>query len=326
MIYLVCTLLFSLLMLLYFKIADKYNIVDRPNERSSHTIVTLRGGGIVFWFASLFYFILNFRTNYLFFTAITLVSFVSFYDDIKSLPSKTRFLIQLIAVGVIFYDLNIFNLYPPLYIVCGFVISIGIINAFNFMDGINGISGLYSLIVLFSLSYTNLHIKSFIDNDFLVFPMIACLVFLFFNYRKRARCFAGDIGSISIAFWIIYALTKLIIETNSLVWLLFLALYGVDTVCTIIHRLVVKQNIFQPHRMHFYQILSNECKVDHRIVSLVYAIVQGLISFYIIYLYRENSFENIASIIILLSLLLLYLLKFVVIKKINHKNDASKSI
>lgn len=315
MLYIIVFLLLSALILVYFKIADKYNIVDKPNERSSHTEITLRGGGIIIWFAALIYFLLHIKTNYLFFTGITLISFISFYDDIKSLPSRVRALVQLISVAIIFFDLALYSVFPWWGIVLAFIISVGIINAYNFMDGINGITGLYSIIVFGSFLYVNNYIIAFTDSNFLVFPIIACAIFLFFNYRKKAKCFAGDIGSISIAFWIIYLLVKLVIVTDNITWLLFLAVYGVDSICTILHRLYLKQNIFKPHRLHFYQILSNECKIDHRIVSLLYAIIQGVVSFVIIMLYsRDYSVNIVVALIILLPLLLIYAAKFILIK------------
>lgn len=315
MVYFACYILSSIFILIYFKIADKYNIVDKPNERSSHKEITIRGGGIIIWFAALFYFLLNIDSALNFFIGITLISFVSFIDDIKTLPSGARAIVQLLSVGVIFYGLNIFSIFPWWIILVAFIFSIGIINAYNFMDGINGITGLYSCIVFASLLYTNNCIIAFADNDLLIFPIIACTVFLFFNYRKRAKCFAGDIGSIAIAFWVIYILIILICKTNSLVWIMFLSVYGVDSICTILHRLYLKQNIFRPHRMHYYQILSNELKIDHRLVSIVYAIVQAITSLIIVYTYMyANQYTNIISIIIIMTLISIYSTKFILIK------------
>ncbi len=97
------------IMLLYFKVADHFNIVDKPNQRSSHTEVTLRGGGIIFWFAALLYFVMHYQSNYFFFTGITLVSLVSFWDDIQSLSNKVRISIHFLSISLIFYDLDLFN-------------------------------------------------------------------------------------------------------------------------------------------------------------------------------------------------------------------------
>jgi UDP-N-acetylmuramyl pentapeptide phosphotransferase/UDP-N-acetylglucosamine-1-phosphate transferase len=312
--YTILGILLMILMLLYFKVADRYNIIDKPNQRSSHTEITLRGGGIIFWFSALIYFAQNIETNYFFFSGITLVSLVSFWDDIKSLSNKIRMSVQFLAITLIFFDIGVFNAVPFLGIMAAYILAIGLINAYNFMDGINGITGLYTLVVMGSLLYVNEEIQLFTENGFIKYPMMASVVFLFFNYRKRAKCFAGDVGSIAIAFWVIYLVLKLILRTDSLIWLLFLAVYGVDAICTIIHRLYLKQNIFEAHRLHLYQVLSNECKIQHRLVAAYYAVAQIIVSVLVICLYQKVH-DVILFILILLPLIALYTLKFYLLNK-----------
>ena len=307
-----------ILMLLYFKVADKFNIIDKPNQRSSHTEITLRGGGIIFWFSALIYFLQHIQNNYFFFTGITLVSLVSFWDDIQSLSNKIRISIHFLAITLIFFDLGVFALVPIWGIITAYVLAIGLINAYNFMDGINGITGVYTLVVMWALLYVNTKMQLFIDGSFIKYGMIASLVFLFFNYRKKAKCFAGDVGSIAIAFWIIYLVLKLILATNSLIWMLFLAVYGVDAICTIIHRLYLKQNIFEAHRLHFYQVLSNEYKIDHRFVSLLYGIAQMSISILVISLYQKIQ-NLVLFVIVIIPLLVVYSIKFYLLNKSNLK-------
>lgn len=315
--YIILTIVLFALILIYFKVADKYNIIDKPNHRSAHTEITLRGGGVIFWFASLLYFVQHFQENYLFFIGITLVSLVSFWDDIQSLPNRIRLFTQFLAISLALYSLGVFTIFPWWGIAIVYVMAIGIINAYNFMDGINGITGLYTLAVFGSFLYVSQYVISFSDFDFMIYPMLASAVFLFFNYRKKAKCFAGDVGSISIAFWIIYLLLQLIIKTESLVWLLFLGVYGVETVSTIVHRIYLRENIFEAHRWHFYQVLSNGYKIQHRLVSLGYALLQILISATVIYGYI--NFDAISTfILVLLPLLLLYSIKFYLLKKINY--------
>lgn len=312
--YTILGIVLMILMLLYFKVADRYNIIDKPNQRSSHTEITLRGGGIIFWFAALLYFAQHIPTNYFFFTGITLVSLVSFWDDIQSLSNKIRILIHFLAITLVFSDLELFHIIPIWGVIIAYVMAIGLINAYNFMDGINGITGLYTLAVMGALLYVNAKIQLFTDGSFIKYAMMASLVFLFFNYRKKAKCFAGDVGSIAIAFWIIYLVLKLILKTNSLIWLLFLAVYGADAVCTILHRLYLKQNIFEAHRLHLYQVLSNEYKIQHRLVALYYALVQAGISFLVISLYQKVE-DIILFAIVVIPLLLVYSLKFYLLKK-----------
>jgi len=316
--YTILGLVLMILMLLYFKVADKFNIIDKPNQRSSHTEITLRGGGIIFWFSALLYFVQHFQNNYFFFTGITLVSLVSFWDDIQNLSNKIRISVHFISITLIFYDLGLFNLVPLWGVIIAYVLAIGLINAYNFMDGINGITGLYTLVVMGSLLYVNTKIQLFTDGNFIKYAMIASLVFLFFNYRKKAKCFAGDVGSIAIAFWIIYLVLKLILITNSVIWLLFLAIYGVDAICTILHRLYLKQNIFEAHRLHLYQVLSNEYKIQHRLVSLYYALAQIVVSVLVIYFYQKVQ-DLVLFVFIITPLLLIYTLKFYLLNKNNLK-------
>lgn len=316
--YIILGIILIIVMLLYFKVADHFNIIDKPNLRSSHTEVTLRGGGIIFWFSALLYFVQHLKTNYCFFTGITLVSLISFWDDIQSLSNKIRISIHFLAITLIFFDLELFNLIPIWSILIAYVVAIGLINAYNFMDGINGITGLYTLVVMGALLYVNVNIQLFTDGEFIKYVIIASLVFLFFNYRKKAKCFAGDVGSIAIAFWIIFLTLKLILITNSVIWLLFLAVYGVDAGCTIIHRLFLGQNIFEAHRLHLYQILSNEYKMQHRFVSLLYALVQTGVSFLVITLYSKVE-DSIIFLIVLMPLFFAYTSKFYLLKKNNLK-------
>ncbi|BDU23571.1 glycosyltransferase family 4 protein [Flavobacterium sp. GSB-24] len=319
--YTILGIILMIIMLLYFKVADRFNIIDKPNQRSSHTEITLRGGGIIFWFSALIYFVQHIQTNYFFFTGITLVSLVSFWDDIQSLPNKIRISIHFLSITLIFIDLGLFDFFPIWGTFIVYILTIGLINAYNFMDGINGITGIYTLTVMGSLLYVNSNIQLFSDGSFIKYAMIASLVFLFFNYRKKAKCFAGDVGSIAIAFWVIYLVLKLILATNSLIWLLFLAVYGVDAICTIMHRLYLKQNIFEAHRLHFYQILSNEYKIQHRLVALLYGLIQAAISLLVVSLYQKNN-DLIIFIIVILPLLIIYSFKFYLLNKSNLRLKA----
>lgn len=313
-------IVFALLLameLVFFKIADKYNIIDKPNHRSAHTEITLRGGGIIFWFVALLYFAQHYQDNYLFFIGITLVSLVSFWDDIQSLSSKLRFFTHFLAITIVFYHLNIFIQLPFYGVFIVYFLSIGFINAYNFMDGINGITGVYTLSVLGSLVYVNEYVVNFIDLDFIIYPMIASFVFLIFNFRKKAKCFAGDIGSIAIAFWIVFLLLKLYFKTDSFIWIALIAVYGADTTCTILHRLYLKQKISEAHRLHFYQILCNEYKLDHRLVAIIYALVQVAISSIVFCFYSKYSDFLLISVIFAL-LTALYSIKFYLLKTLKQ--------
>ena len=276
MYYLIVLVLLFLAELFYFRVADRCNIIDKPNERSSHTRITLRGGGIIFYFGALAYFLTSGFEYPWFMLALTLVSFISFVDDIRSTSQKLRLLFHFSAMALLFYQWGLFSL-SWWWIIVALIVCTGIINAYNFMDGINGITGGYSLVILVALAYINREIVSFVEEGFIYTVLCSVFVFCFFNFRKKAKCFAGDVGSVSIAFILLFLIGKLIIRTEDFSWIVLLSVYGVDSVLTIIHRLMLHENIGLPHRKHLYQIMANELKVPHVVVSLVYMIVQVII-------------------------------------------------
>jgi UDP-N-acetylmuramyl pentapeptide phosphotransferase/UDP-N-acetylglucosamine-1-phosphate transferase len=263
--------------LLYFKIANRYNIIDKPNERSSHTRITLRGGGIIFYVGVALYFVFEGLQYPWFFAGLTLISLISFADDIRPQSSKIRIVIHFLAMGLMFYQWGLFD-YPWYFSVIALVFCTGIINAYNFMDGINGITGGYSIVVAGCLLYTNIFIVNFVDSNLIYSTMLALLVFDIFNFRTKAKCFAGDVGAVSIAFILLFIIGKLVIITGDFSYIVFLAIYGVDSILTITLRLILKENIFLPHRRHAYQLLANELKVPHVYVSLLYVVLQICIS------------------------------------------------
>jgi len=262
--------------LFYFKLADKCNIIDKPNERSSHTKVTLRGGGIIFYFGALAYFLSNHWEYPWFIVALTLITFISFVDDIRSTSQGLRLVFHFSAMALVFYQWDLFSL-SWWWIIVALIICTGIINAYNFMDGINGITGGYSLVVLVALAYINAKIIPFIEPALIYTVLCSVLVFCFFNFRKKAKCFAGDVGSVSIAFILLFLIGKLIITTGDFSWIVLLSVYGTDSVLTIIHRLILHENIGLPHRKHMYQLMANELKMPHVVVALIYMVAQAVI-------------------------------------------------
>lgn len=288
MIYWVVFVLLLALELFYFKVADRYNIIDKPNERSSHTQITLRGGGVVFYLGVLLYFLFFGFTYPWFFAGLTLIAGISFVDDVRSVPNRIRLVVHFIAMLLLFYELGLFSGTPLWYILIALVFCTGIINAYNFMDGINGITGGYSLVVVLALIWENRMEGMFIDPAFLYVTFLAVLVFNIFNFRTKAKCFAGDVGAVSIAFILVFALGRLILQTGDLTYIVLLAVYGVDSVLTIIHRLLLHENIFKPHRKHAYQLMANELRLPHVAVSAGYALLQGLIAVGFFYFQEER--------------------------------------
>ena len=301
MIYVSIAFILFLLELAYFRMALRLNIVDKPNARSSHQRVTLRGGGVIFYLGGLVY-ILFFGLNDPWFrVGLTLIAGISMVDDVQPVSSKVRLVFHFAAMLLLFAQWELFGSYPWWYIPIALVFCTGIINAYNFMDGINGITGGYSLAVLGMLTYVNGFVVPFMDADFLYVSLISVLVFNFFNFRTRARCFAGDVGSVSMAFIVLYVLSTLILKTGDLSWIVFLAVYGVDSVLTIVHRLMLKENIFDPHRKHAYQIMANELKIPHVVVSTVYAVLQIVLAGAFLYS-GDHHWTYVAVVLIVLSI------------------------
>lgn len=299
MIYVVIAAILMAAELLYFKIADRFNIIDRPNMRSSHTSITLRGGGVVFLFGAWVYAAFFGVTYPWFLIGLTLVGIVSFADDVHSLPDSARLVVQFAAMFLMFYQFGILN-WNDWWIVCiALIVCVGITNAYNFMDGINGITGAYSLAVMLPLIYLNESV-GFIEMPFLLVITLSILVFLFFNFRKKAKCFAGDVGSISMAFIVVFALGLLMLQTRDFSYIVFLAVYGVDAVLTIVHRIMLHENLGEAHRKHAYQLMANELKVSHLRVSAAYMIVQLAVSAGLIFI-PINHYLYLGLIIILLS-------------------------
>jgi len=311
MIYGAIAVFFFVGMLLYFPIADHYNITDHPNERSSHSVVTIRGGGVIFLFAALAAVIMH-QEYWLPVLVLFVIGVISFMDDLVTLSSKVRLMAHLAAVTLFFIHLNVFSLPVYEWLLLYFVI-IGTINAYNFMDGINGITGAYSLVVLAGLQYVNLKQITFVQADMIWLPMIACGVFLYFNFRKKARCFAGDVGSITIAFWIVMLLLQLILTTHNWSYILFLAVYGTDSVLTIIHRIWLRQNVLKPHRLHLYQQMVNERGFSHLWVAFGYTLLQSLIILLIV----NNILYTTVNLLtfILVPLTLVYILSKIILMK-----------
>ena len=285
MYYVIILVLLFLAELFYFKVADKCNIIDKPNERSSHTRITLRGGGIIFYIGALAYFLTNHWEYPWFILALTLITFISFVDDIRSVSQGLRLMLHFTAMALMFYQWGLFTL-PWWWIIVALIVCTGIINAYNFMDGINGITGGYSLVILGALAYINVEITQFVEPALIYTVLCSVLVFCFFNFRKKAKCFAGDVGSVSIAFILLFLIGKLILKTEDFSWIILLAVYGVDSVLTIVHRLMLHENIGLPHRKHMYQLMANELKIPHVAVSLVYMFTQAVIV--IGYIYCRN--------------------------------------
>ena len=292
--------------LLYIKIARYYKIFDISDYRSLHSKNTVRGGGIIFWIGMLLYF-LNSGFEYpYFFVGLTLISFISFWDDLFQLPISFRLSIHFIATSLLLLELNYFS-NPVWLIITVMILVVGIINASNFMDGVNGMMVGNGIVIVGNLWCINNYYLKFVDNNFILYTSLGLIVFAFSNFRTEAICFAGDIGSISVGFIISFLLMKLILKDNNLIYILFLGVYGVDSILTIVHRIFLKENIFKPHRLHLFQIIVRKLRINHLVVSTIYMIIQLIVCIIVILNLKQSiQVQLIIGIFIILILGLLY--------------------
>ena len=317
--------------LVYFKIADKCNIIDKPNERSSHSTIVLRGGGIIFmlglwiWAAFTSAGLLNTGLGFgypWFLAAVTLIAGVSFVDDIRSLPDSVRLVAQFVAMGLMFYQLDMLHWEMWWVVIIALIVCVGASNVINFMDGINGITGGYALSVLLPLLLINngaagcdLNAKvAFVPTSLIMTVILADVVFCLFNFRPKgkAKCFAGDVGSIGIAFILLFMIGQLIMKTGDVTYLVFLLVYGVDGCLTICHRIMLHENLGEAHRKHAYQLMANELKIGHVKVSLLYMGIQTAVSLGFIYLCPNTT---LAHWLYLFGAILLLSVAYVLFKK-----------
>ena len=304
MLYCIEFILLSAIELLYFRIADKCNIIDKPNDRSSHSTIVLRGGGIIFmlglWIWSAF-----FGFNYPWFlAAVTLIAGVSFVDDIRSLPDSVRLVAQFVVMGLMFYQLDMLHWEMWWVVPLALIVCVGASNVINFMDGINGITGGYALASLIPIYILNKEM-GFVEESLVMTVILADVVFCLFNFRPKgkAKCFAGDVGSIGIAFILLFLIGLLIMRTGDVTYLIFLLVYGVDGCLTICHRILLHENLGEAHRKHAYQLMANELKIGHVKVSLLYMGLQLVISLGFVFLVPETVLAHwiyfVAAIVIL---------------------------
>ena len=336
--YLIIAVLLLAAELIYFRIADKCNIIDKPNERSSHSTIVLRGGGVVFAISMVIWMILQMVNgewctvqDYLpFMIGLLMVAGISFVDDIHSLPDSVRLVAQFVAMALMFW--SVFGVQDSWFtvqdwywkvaiIIDALIVCVGATNIINFMDGINGITAGYALAVLLPLLMVNRSL-AFIDESYLVVAIIGVLVFCIFNFRPKgkAKCFAGDVGSIGIAFIMLFALGRLIVQTGDVSYLAFLMIFGVDGVLTICHRIMLHENLGEAHRKHAYQLMCNELKIGHVKISLLYMALQLAVSLGFIYLCPDTVAAHwIYLVVVALVFVVAYIL---FMKKYYHLHEA----
>ena len=320
--YIIIAVLLLAAELIYFRIADRCNIIDKPNERSSHSTIVLRGGGIIFLIGAWVWGALFGMQYPWFLLALTIAAGVSFIDDIHSLPDSLRLVCQFAAMILMFYQLDMLHVDLWWAVVLALIVCVGASNIINFMDGINGITGAYAMASLIPLYLLNNGANGgFVDNSFIITMMLADVVFCFFNFRPRgkAKCFAGDVGSLGVAFILLFLIGCRVMQTGDVTYLVFLVVYGVDGVLTIWHRIMLHENLGKAHRKHAYQLMANELKMSHITVSLFYACLQLAISLIFIYLVPNTILAHCVFIVGVLVVLFIAYVLFM--KKYYHLHE-----
>ena len=251
----------------------KKRLVDIPNARSSHITPTPRGGGIGFILA--FFFVLalgmSFNKNFTLNTLLPWLALIpliisGFIDDWKDLPASIRYLVQLSVSSMCVYILGPFPIsqyIPTIILVILTVVGMtALINFVNFMDGLDGLVAGISIIQLSYLAIWN-------ESPILWFLVAALLGFLIWNWSP-AKIFMGDSGSTFLGAAIAIALLSK--QTSSLdAWstLTITLPITLDTIYTLICRLIRGENIFQAHRSHLFQRL-HQSGWSHSKVSSIY--------------------------------------------------------
>lgn len=283
--------------LVYFKIADKCNIIDKPNERSSHTRIVLRGGGVIFtialWIWSIWQMVQGgqgvqeVQCYPWMLAGVTLAAAISFIDDIHSLPDSLRLVVQFASMFLVFQEIGLLHWDMWWIVPIAVIVAVGGTNIFNFMDGVNGITGGYSLAMIIPLYLLNMK-YGFMDESLLIVMGLSLLVFCFFNFRTKAKCFAGDVGSIGMAMFLVFCIGRLMMVTGDITWIVLFLIYGVDGMMTIFHRIMLHENLGQAHRKHAYQLMANELKLPHVVVSTIYMVLQLAVSLIAIYVIPDT--------------------------------------
>jgi len=216
---------------------------------------------------------------------VTLAAGISFVDDIHSLPDSLRLVVQFTAMFLVFQEIGLLHWDMWWIIPIALIAAVGGTNIFNFMDGVNGITAGYSFAMLIPIALANRGM-AFVEESYLIVAIIGVLVFSLFNFRPRgkAKCFAGDVGSIGMALILVFCVGRLMMATGDITWIVLFLVYGVDGVLTICHRIMLHENLGQAHRKHAYQLMANELKMSHVTVSLTYMGLQLAVSLGFIYL------------------------------------------
>lgn len=305
--YIIVGLFLLAIEILYMKAAVRWRIMDVPHHQSSHTGTVVRGGGIIFYFAFLLWSLSQSFAWYGALIGLTVLVIVSFVDDIRGVSPKMRLFCQFIAILLLFYYTGLIQTSWYVILILSMT-CVGAVNIYNFMDGINGMTGGYSLIVVLALLYVNQYRVPFMDESLLWCLIMSILVFNLFNFRKKARCFAGDVGSMAIGYILVYIVLRLALMGHSMSWMAMLSVYMVDGGLTILHRIMLRENLMKSHKKHAYQIMTNELKMPHLVVSGIYMGLQAVCC--AVFIAWPNYYTFFIEIAVLVTMYLVFMKKY----------------
>lgn len=298
----------------------KYNVIDIPNDRSSHELPTPRGGGlaiVITWFSSITYlWIINYLTSNLYFALISglFLAIVSILDDLMNIKPLIRFLIQLLTATSAIFFLKGFNLLIGvdynnfLWLAFNFIIIISIvwfINLFNFLDGIDGYASIEAISVALILYF-------FTSNLLLLIISASTIGFLIWNW-PRAKIFMGDVGSTQLGF-ILVVLGIHFHNTEQFpiwFWLMITSVFWFDATLTLFRRWRNKEKLSQAHRKHAYQRIV-QTGFSHLKTDMYLIVINICLFLFIIVI---NKFNKLFLLLFIINILSLFLL----VKRIDRK-------
>lgn len=315
-----CLLIFILsfvLTLLVRKWAIRKSILDLPNDRSSHSIPTPRGGGVaivVVWFLGLFYFYILKKADAKLIYALLSgfpIAVIGFLDDLTGLKANIRFTIQLISASTALcflgglqsvHFLSIYISNSILLSLFGVMAIVWFTNLFNFLDGIDGYIGT-------EVSFIGFAIFILTGDKIGLLLAFSSLGFLIWNWQK-AKIFMGDVGSTLLGFSIaILTISHNNNNTSTIpVWLILTSVFWFDATVTLFRRIRNREKISTAHKQHAYQRLV-QSGFSHQ-KTVLYALSVNLIGFG--FAFMALRFSTYDWIFLILDVIVLFILLYYV--------------
>lgn len=234
-------------------------------------------GGVLFYVALLISFVVTGFQYPWFFIGLSLITLLSLMDDIKTQHWRLRMNVHTMAMLLMLYEWGLFQHYL-IYGFMALIFCMWMVNAYTVMDKGHGMTVLHSLVTVLALWYINTFQKEFIQEGILEMLVLALLIFGAFNICKKPKIEPNSVGAVALAYTIVFLISMLVIKRREFGPVVLLAVYGVDTVLTFAHLLMNGKAVFQPHRMHLFQLLVDYVKLPPLLVACIYSSIQAVIS------------------------------------------------